>query len=284
MGNSTHSSDAPSDIKFDDLKTLPPHDVRQKIREGTYNGQTAGLCLGYLQGNIAIVPADYAKDFLQFCRNNPKPCPLVGMSAPGSPSLPSLGKDIDIRTDVPAYHVYREGQLEARVASLSEIWQDDMTTFVLGCSFSFEEALIADGISLRHIDTGKTVAMYRTSFETIPAGPFVGPIVVSMRPLSPDNIDRAREITARFPQAHGSPIHAGDPAAIGIEDINTPDWGDQTEIKPGETPVFWACGVTPQAAIQAARLPLFISHAPGHMLITDIKSDDPACLRAVTDE
>lgn len=278
MGQSPETSERKDAVSYRQLSSLSPYDVRQHIRKGRYSGQTAGLGAGHLQGNIAIVPASHAENFETFCRNNPKPCPLVGMTEAGNPILRRLGRDVDIRTDVPAYNIYRGGVLDARATSLLDIWTDDLVAFVLGCSFSFEEALIHEGISLRHIDENKTVSMFRTTIPTVAAGPFVGPLVVSMRPLDPNDIDRAVEITREFPQAHGAPVHIGDPAAIGIRDIATPDWGDATRFEDGEVPVFWACGVTPQAAIEAAELPVFISHAPGHMLVTDLASDDPACL------
>lgn len=276
----TDSSNRQDDlIRFRQLKSLTPAAVRQEIRQGNYRGQTAGLGFGHLQGNVAIVPSDYALDFFRFCQRNPKPCPLIGVTDAGSALLESLGANIDIRTDVPAYNIYRDGKLADQVADISDIWTEDLVAFVLGCSFSFEEALISEGIDLRHITEDKTVPMYRTNIETAAAGPFAGPLVVSMRPMSQSNAIRAVQITERFPHAHGSPVFMGDPAKIGISDISVPDWGEATVIKEDEVPVFWACGVTPQAAIEQAKLPLFISHAPGHMLITDVKSSDTGQLK-----
>ncbi|MEH6547023.1 MAG: putative hydro-lyase [Sneathiella sp.] len=266
-------------VFFQQLKNCSPGEIRSAIRRGDYSGQTSGLGLGYLQGNVAIVPSEYALDFFRFCQRNPKPCPLVGVTDGGSSLLRDLGKDVDIRSDVPAYNIYRNGDLVETKEDISDIWTDDLVAFVLGCSFSFEEALISEGIPLRHMDENKTVPMYRTNIATIAAGPFTGPLVVSMRPMSQTNAIRAVNITSRFPQAHGSPVHIGDPVTIGISDINSPDWGDATEIKAGEVPVFWACGVTPQAVIRSAKLPIFISHAPGHMLISDIKSWDTTRLQ-----
>jgi len=279
MGTSSKIGDQADLAAFNKLRMLPPEEVRASIRREDYYGQTAGLGPGHLQGNIAIVPSACALDFFRFCQRNPKPCPLVGVTDARSPYLPELGGDIDIRTDVPAYNIYRNGELVEQRPNLNDLWSDDLVVFVLGCSFSFEDALINEGIPLRHINECKTVPMYRTSIETTSAGAFSGPLVVSMRPIAQNNIIRAVTITERFPQAHGTPIHIGDPANIGITDIMKPDWGDATEIKSGEIPVFWACGVTPQAAIQAAKLPLFISHAPGHMLITDVKSWDTTSLK-----
>ncbi len=246
-----------------------PAAARRLIRSGTHTGHTAGLAMGCLQGNIVILPKDYALSFVNYCHRNPKPCPLVGMSEPGDPTLPTLGADIDIRTDVPRYNVYRDGALAEQVTDLDALWRDDLVTFVLGCSFSFEEALMTEGIRLRHIEQNLTVSMYRTNIATVPAGPFGGGMVVSMRPMTPADTIRAVEITANHPAAHGAPVHFGDPAAIGIRDIGRPDWGDPQEIRQGEVPVFWACGVTPQNAVQAARPPLCITHTPGSMLITD---------------
>ncbi|PHQ66177.1 MAG: hypothetical protein COB93_12290 [Sneathiella sp.] len=279
MGNLVEKAEKSDLNAFNQLKTLTPADVRASIRRQEYCGQTAGLGLGHLQGNIAIVPSEYALDFFRFCQRNPKPCPLVGVTDAKSPYLPELGTDVDIRTDVPVYNIYRSGALEEQRLNLNTLWSEDLVAFVLGCSFSFENALISEGIPLRHIDASKTVPMYQTRIETTFAGPFAGPLVVSMRPMSQANALRSVNITARFPQAHGAPIHMGDPGEIGISDLASPDWGDATEIKADEIPVFWACGVTPQAAIQAAKLPLFISHAPGHMLITDVKSWDTASLK-----
>lgn len=254
------------------LAHAAPHEVRRDIRSGRFTGQTAGLALGRLQGNLAILPADLALDFARFCQRNPKPCPLVGVSDTGDPMLRTLGADIDIRTDVPRYNVYRHGELDDQVSDIRNLWRDDFVAFVLGCSFSFEAALLADGVPLRHIDNGRIVSMYRTNIDCVPAGPFRGPMVVSMRPLTPADAIRAVEVTARFPMTHGTPVHLGDPAGIGIADIDTPDWGDVTDFEPGEIPVFWACGVTPQSVIREARVPVCITHTPGSMLITDLPS------------
>ncbi len=257
-----------------ELRQATPARIRQQIRQNELTGHTAGMAPGYLQGNVAIVPGDYAEDFLRFCRSNPKPCPLVGMSDKGDPTLPSLGRDIDIRTDVGSYRIYRNGELTGERREIADLWRDDFVTFILGCSFSFEKALMAEGIGLRHITQNKTVSMYKTNIPTTPAGPFRGEMVVSMRPLTAGDAIRAAEITSRFPGAHGAPIHSGNPAAIGIDDISCPDWGDPTEFHDGEIAVFWACGVTPQVAVRNARPPIFITHSPGRMLITDIRSTD----------
>jgi uncharacterized protein YcsI (UPF0317 family) len=207
---------------------------------------------------------------MRYCQRNPKPCPLLAVSEPGDASLATLGAGIDIRTDLPRYRVWREGELVAEPTDIRSLWQNDFVTFVIGCSFSFEEALMADGIRLRHIEQQRNVAMYRTNIATSPAGPFSGPMVVSMRPMNAADAIRAVQITSRLPAVHGAPMHIGDPAQIGITDLSKPDYGDAVEVRAGELPVFWACGVTPQAALVQARVPLAITHAPGAMLVTDL--------------
>ncbi len=258
------------------LREAAPKVVRNAIRNNQYMGDTSGLSGGYLQGNLAILPSELATDFLRFCQRNPKPCPLIGVSDAGDPFLPALGHDIDIRTDIPQYKVFKNGELVDHVSHITDLWQEDFVTFILGCSFSFEEALMAEGIPVRHIEKNKTVPMYRTNIQTVEAGPFSGEIVATLRPLSVENAIRAVEITSRFPQAHGTPIHFGDPLAIGITDINNPEFGEPPDINEGEVPVFWACGVTPQIAIQNAKPSICITHAPGRMLITDILGADAA--------
>jgi uncharacterized protein YcsI (UPF0317 family) len=249
-----------------------PFLLRSRIRMGSYDGHTAGMAPGYAQGNVVILPADQAEDFERFCALNPKPCPVLGRSQPGEYWLHTLGEEIDIRTDVPRYRLWVRGVLAAETTDIREVWREDLVTFVLGCSFSFEQALIEAGIPLRHVQQGRNVAMYKTSIDLVPAGPFRGKMVVSMRPLSPENARRASAITARMPRVHGAPIHIGDAAALGIEDLCRPDFGDPIAILPDEVPVFWACGVSPQAAIMEAKPEFCITHAPGCMLITDIRN------------
>jgi uncharacterized protein YcsI (UPF0317 family) len=249
-----------------------PAALRKATRAGRFRAHTSGQAPGYAQANLAILPAALAADFLRFCQLNPKPCPVLGMSAPGDPRVPALGADLDLRTDVSRYRVFRHGRLEGEVDNLKEIWRDDLVGFALGCSFSFEQALIEDGIALRHVAQNRNVAMYRTNVQTAAAGPFRGPLVVSMRPLKPADAIRAVQITSRFPNVHGAPVHIGLPAVIGIRDLARPDWGDAVEVRDDELPVFWACGVTPQAAIEEARPELCITHAPGHMLVTDLRN------------
>jgi uncharacterized protein YcsI (UPF0317 family) len=246
--------------------------VRRAARDHGFTASTSGVAPGFVQGNLAILPYDIAQDFLRFCHLNPKPCPLIGVSEPGSPHVPALGEDLDIRTDVPGYRIWRDGEVASETSDLRAVWRDDLVTFVLGCSFSFEEALIADGLDVRNVSCGRNVSMYRTNIACQPAGPFSGPLVVSMRPFTPADAIRAIQITSRFPAVHGAPVHIGFPEAIGITDLGRPDYGDPVDVYPGELPVFWACGVTPQAIIAAAKLPFAITHAPGCMLVTDLKN------------
>ena len=253
--------------------------ARRHFRRGDYTGFTHGFAPGFVQGNLAILPQALASDFLRFCQLNPKPCPLIGMSpAPGDPSIPELGRDLDIRTDVPLYRVWRKGELIAEVTDIRELWRDDLVAFVIGCSFSFEEALLEDGLELRHQACGVNVPMYRTSIACQPSGPFQGPMVVSMRPFKPADAIRAIQITSRFPAVHGAPVHIGLPELIGISDLARPDYGDAVEVRADELPVFWACGVTPQAVIAAIAPELAITHAPGAMLVTDVRNSRLAAL------
>jgi len=244
--------------------------VRKRIRQGTWTSHTSGLASDHVQGNVVILPNALASDFLRYCQRNPKPCPLLAVSEPGSAQLPSLGDDIDIRSDLPRYRVWREGVVVNEPTDISPLWQDDLVTFVLGCSFSFEQALLEAGLPLRHISQGKNVAMYRTNIQTQGAGVFSGPMVVSMRPMKAAAAIRAVQVTSRFPNVHGAPVHLGDPSLIGINDLNVPDYGDAVEVMDDEIPVFWACGVTPQAALVQARPTFCITHAPGAMLVTDL--------------
>jgi uncharacterized protein YcsI (UPF0317 family) len=252
-----------------DLQHATGAEVRQLARSGKLAGPTCGLALGFVQANLVVVPRELAFDFLLFCQRNPKPCPLLDVTEIGS-ALPQLvAPGADLRTDLPRYRVYQNGELAAEPTDLLTWWHKDLVAFLLGCSFTFENSLLQAGISLRHIEAGCNVPMYRTNRACRPAGPFHGPMVVSMRPMMPEQTIKAIQVCERFPRAHGTPIHFGDPAALGIEDLQKPDFGDPVEIRPGELPVFWACGVTPQAVAMAARLPLLITHKPGHMFVTD---------------
>ncbi len=244
--------------------------VRKLIRQGVWHSHTSGLASDHVQGNVVILPEAQATDFLRYCQRNPKPCPLLAVSEPGQAQLPSLGADIDICTDLPRYRVWRDGAVVDEPTDISALWRDDLVTFVLGCSFSFEQALLEAGLPLRHIEQGKNVAMYRSNIQTERAGIFHGPMVVSMRPMTAAAAIRAVQVTSRFPNVHGAPVHLGDPAAIGITDLGAPDYGDAVAVMEDEIPVFWACGVTPQAALVQARPAFCITHAPGAMLITDL--------------
>lgn len=268
--------------EYDALRGSTLSHVRQSIRAGRYQSHTAGLGNGYLQTNVAILSQEFALDFMRYCQRNPKPCPLSGVSDTGNPRMFTLGRDIDIRTDLPAYNVYRDGVLDETVTDISHLWTNDMVAFALGCSFTFEHALQAAGIPVWNIEHNKTVPMYRTSIETVPAGPFSGTMVVSMRAINKARVDDAIEISGRYPMAHGKPVHWGDPAAIGITDLAAPDWGDAAPVEDGQIPMFWACGVTPQVAIRQARPPICITHKPGHMMITDIPEDAEVTVLAPT--
>jgi uncharacterized protein YcsI (UPF0317 family) len=252
--------------------------ARAHIRAKDFSGPTAGLAAGNVQANLVILPKALAHDFLRFAQANPKPCPVLAVSEPGDPRLPGLGADLDIRTDLPKYRVWRRGELVEEPLDVCHVWRDDLVSFALGCSFSFEQALVEEGIELRHMTCGSNVSMYRTNIRCSPAGPFAGPLVVSMRPLRPADAIRAIQITSRFPSVHGAPVHIGLPAAIGIQDLAKPDYGDSVPIGDGELPVFWACGVTPQAVIAEAKPDFCITHAPGAMLITDLLNSKLASL------
>ncbi|MEX2314466.1 MAG: putative hydro-lyase, partial [Thermomicrobiales bacterium] len=252
------------------LTGVDPTTVRAAIRSGEWTKQTAGLAPGYTQANLVVLPRELAYDFLLFCVRNPKPCPIIDVTDAGSPVPAQAAPAADLRTDLPLYRVYEHGELVEEPADIRHRWRDDMVAFLLGCSFTFEHALVAGGIPLRHLECGDGVPMYVTNRECVPASGFSGPLVVSMRPIRAEQVERATEISARYARAHGAPVHAGDPAALGIADLATPAWGDPTEIRPGEVPVFWACGVTPQAVALQSKPPLIITHSPGHMFVTDV--------------
>lgn len=253
-----------------DLSKASPAEVRAMIRTGEITGQTSGMCDGYAQANLAILPKDLAFDFLLFTQRNKKPCPVLDVTEAGSPVPRLTAPGADIRTDIPRYRIYRKGELTDEVTDISSFWRDDLVAFLLGCSFSFEAPMIEAGLEVRHITDHHNVPMYKTNIECVPAGVFHGPMVVSIRPMKPADAIRAVQITTRMPFVHGAPIHIGDPEAIGIHDIDKPDFGEPSEIRPGEVPVFWACGVTPQAVAMAVKPEFMITHAPGHMFITDI--------------
>lgn len=249
-----------------------PAKVRQLIREGVITGPTAGMCAGYAQANLAIMPKDLAYDFLLFTQRNPKSCPILEVSDVGSRKLQFIAKDADIATDIPKYRIYEHGVLTGEYTDVSSFWRDDFVSFLIGCSFSFESELLEADVPVRHIEEGCNVPMYLTNIPCTPAGIFSGNMVVSMRPLPYDQIVKSVLVTGSMPKVHGAPIHIGDPAVIGIRDINHPDFGDSVTINPGEVPVFWPCGVTPQSVVMNTKPDFVITHAPGHMLITDVKN------------
>jgi uncharacterized protein YcsI (UPF0317 family) len=247
---------------------------RQEIRAGRWRRPTAGLAPGYVQANLVAVPAEDAEDFLHFCQRNPQPCPLLEMTAPGDSTPRRCAPEADLRTDLPRYRVYIGGELSEERDDLREVWRRDLVAFLLGCSFTFEAALQQAGIRIRHIELGCNVPMYVTDRPCRPAGRFTGPMVVSMRPFPIAVIPQVIAISARYPLAHGAPVHVGDPATLGIRALDRPDYGDPVPVAATEIPVFWACGVTPQAVATRALLPLVITHAPGHMFITDLVPEE----------
>ncbi|WP_200769724.1 putative hydro-lyase [Halarsenatibacter silvermanii] len=250
-----------------------PARIRRLIRRGEINQPTPGLAEEYSQANLVILPEEYAFEFFLFSFRNTKPCPLLDILEAGEVNPPST-PGADIRTDLPSYRIYRRGELHEETDSIKDYWRDDLVSFLLGCSFTFERALKQAGIPIRHQQENKNVPMYITDIDCTPAGEFSGPLVVSMRPMPGRLISRAVRITSAYPDVHGAPVHIGAPKEIGIQNLNEPDFGDRVTVKPEEYPVFWACGVTPQLAIRKNALPLVITHSPGHMFITDIKNEE----------
>ena len=260
--------------KTPDLAALDPAAVRAAIRAGRWIGPTAGLAPGFVQANLVLLPVSHAYDFLLFCQRNPKPCPLLEVTDPGDPHPGRVARGADLRTDLPQYRIFRHGAPADEVRRITDLWREDFVAFLLGCSFTFEAAMQRAGIPVRHLDERRNVPMYISSVMCRPAGAFAGPMVVSMRPVPAGLIPRAVQVTARYPLAHGAPLHIGDPAEIGIHDLSRPDFGDAVTVHDGEVPVFWACGVTPQVAVREARPEIMITHAPGHMFITDLRDED----------
>jgi uncharacterized protein YcsI (UPF0317 family) len=256
------------------LSTADPHALWELCRTGEWDRPTAGACQGFTQTNLVIVPYADAFDFLRFCQRNPKPCPLIEVTDPGDPQPKLTAPDSDLRTDLPRYRVYREGRYTDELTDIGDLWRDDLVAFLIGCSYSFEHALVKAGVPLRHIEAGTNVPMYRTNVPCIPAGEFAGPMVVSMRPIPARLVPLAVTVTARVPEVHGAPVHVGSPEAIGIADIDQPDWGDAPDMRADEIPVFWACGVTPQAIALEAAPELMITHAPGHMFVTRLREEE----------
>ena len=263
-------------MKAADYASWSPEDVRKIIRTGEWSLPTPGMCKGYAQANLVMLPKELAFDFLVFAQRNPKPCPVLDVTEPGNPEPKLVAPGADLTTDIPRYRVWKDGVCVDEPTDVKKYWRDDMVAFLLGCSFTFESALLDARIPVRHIECNCNVPMYITNIQCTPAGKLRGPIVVSMRPIPHHQVVKAALATGRFPAVHGAPIHIGDPAAIGIRNVDHPDFGDPVEIRDGETPVFWACGVTPQAVVMNSRPPFAITHAPGHMFIGDPKDADYA--------
>ncbi|TLS38664.1 putative hydro-lyase [Pseudalkalibacillus caeni] len=256
-----------------EIGNLSSFDARRKIRNKEWVKPTSGMANGYVQANLAVLPKDLAFEFLLFCQRNPKSCPIIDVTEPGS-GVPALSApDADLRTDIPKYRLYKKGILTEEKTDLLDIWDENMVGFLIGCSFTFEEALIKNGIPMRHNEEQCNVPMYKTNIQSVKAGPFEGPMVVSMRPMKEKDVVRAVQVTSRFPAVHGAPVHIGNPQSIGINDINNPDFGDKVTIKDDEVPVFWACGVTPQAVAMHVKPEIMITHSPGHMFITDLSNE-----------
>ena len=260
------------------LAHLLPREIRQLIREGKITSPTAGMAEGYVQANLAIVPKNLAYDFLVFAQRNPKSCPVLDITDLGQAEPKLMAPGADLRYDIPKYRVYKHGEMVDEVLNLESYWQNDLVAFLLGCSFTFETALLKAGVPVRHIEEKCNVPMYVTNIDCVPSGNFHGSMVVSMRPIPQHQVVKAVQVTSRFPSVHGAPIHIGNPEAIGVFNIDKPDFGDAVPIKAGEVPVFWACGVTPQAVAMQSKPDLMITHAPGHMFICDIHDDDLAVL------
>ncbi len=255
-----------------DYSSMHPQDVKKLIREGKIDFQTSGMCNGYAQANLCILPKEYAFDFLLFCMRNPKPCPVLEVGDVGSREIKTMADGGDICKDFPKYRIWRNGVLEKEVTDISEYWQDDYVYFLIGCSFSFESELLEADIPVRHIQEGRNVPMFNTNIKLQSAGKFHGNMVVSMRPIPDKLVVKSVNVTAAMPRVHGAPVQIGNPESIGIKDVTKPDYGDSVTINEGETPVFWACGVTPQNVIMQTKPPIAITHAPGHMFITDVKN------------
>ncbi|MDI6651012.1 MULTISPECIES: putative hydro-lyase [Leuconostoc] len=253
---------------------MTPTEFRKKVRNNEYQKPTAGMCPGYAQTNLIVLPWEDAYDFLLFAQRNPKPIPILEVTEVGSRELQTLGNDIDVATDFPKYRIYRNGKMIDEYLSVVDFWREDLVSFLIGCSFSFEDLLVDAGIEIRHITEKANVPMFNTNIPLKQAGKFSGNMVVSMRPIKSSQIATAVNVTNRLPGVHGAPIQIGNPAEIGIYDLANPDYGDAVTINENEIPVFWACGVTPQAAVMASKPKFAITHSPGHMLITNISNKD----------
>ncbi|MFE7438988.1 putative hydro-lyase [Streptomyces chartreusis] len=260
-------------MSLTDLRQAHPADAWKANRANLWNQPTSGICHGYVQANLVMLPAPAAFDFLRFCQRNPKPCPVLEVTDPGDPEPKLIAPGADLRTDLPRYCVYRKGELVEERTDVLDLWDENMVAFLLGCSFSFEHLLMDAGLPIRHLEQGINGPVYRSNRECVPAGAFHGRLVVSMRPLPPERVAEAVEITAAHPDVHGSPVHIGSPEALGITDIDRPDWGETVRFEAGDVPVFWACGVTPQQAAMESRTELMITHATGHMFVTGLRVD-----------
>ena len=258
---------------MNELDRISAADARDLIRRGDWTKPTSGLANGYTQGNLVVLPKELAFEFLLFCQRNPKPCPVLDVTEPGSAVPALVAPDADLRVDIPKYRVYRKGELIEERQDITELWDENMVGFLLGCSFTFEHALMNNGIPVRHIERECNVPMFKTNIDCVKAGRFEGPMVVSMRPIPEKDVVRAVQVTSRFPSVHGAPVHIGNPEAIGINDLYQPDFGDPVQIHEGEVPVFWACGVTPQAVAMHVKPEIMITHAPGHMFLTDVRDE-----------
>ncbi|MFE2266525.1 putative hydro-lyase [Streptomyces griseosporeus] len=263
--------DSPVTLTDPHAHAWSPATARARFREGL-SGPTAGVAAGHTQVNLISVPADWAYDMLLFCTRNPKPCPVLDVTDAGS-FMTALADGADLRTDLPRYRVWENGVLVDEPADVRAYWRDDLVTFLIGCSFTFEWALTGAGVPLRHVEQGRNVPMYTTSRQCRPAGRLHGPLVVSMRPVPPRHLAAAIRESSLLPAVHGSPVHCGDPAGLGIADLGRPDFGDPVDAEPDDIPVFWACGVTPQAAVMASRPPFALTHAPGQMFLTDARDE-----------
>lgn len=261
-------------LKTVDLADVDPREAWEACRSGEWDRPTPGVCRDRVQTNLAVLPMSDAFDFLRFCQRNPKPCPLIEVTDPGDPEPKLTAAGADLRTDLPRYRVYRRGEMVEERTEVRDLWREDFVAFLIGCSYSFEYALLEARIPLRHIESGENVAMYRTNIRCTPAGRFAGPMVVSMRPIPARLVSRAVEVTARVPDVHGAPVHVGAPETLGISDLSRPDWEGLTNVRPDEVPVFWACGVTPQAVALETAPELMITHSPGHMFITRLTNEE----------
>jgi uncharacterized protein YcsI (UPF0317 family) len=253
------------------VEAVAPAEARERFRAGLKT-PTAGWSPGYVQANLVVLPRDQAFDFMLFAQRNPRPCPVLDVTEPGDP-VSRMAPHADLRTDLPAYRVWEHGRCVAETGEVSGYWRDDLVAFLIGCSFTFERALTAAGVPVRHVEQGRNVPIYITSQMCRPAGIFSGPLLVTMRPVPPGLVATAVQVTARYPAVHGAPVHVGSPAALGIADLSRPDFGDPVRAEDGDVPVFWACGVTPQVALERARPAFAITHAPGHMFITDVPDE-----------